>query len=399
MLPLGLTGADQRAFYRTLADSHSVRVEVAVTDLNGDVLSRLDPDAISGQVNVDADAAITRSLTMSILDPSRSLALDSDSPADGALYLDRMLRVVYSVKVPGLGWVDVPVFTGPVTKVDRAGALVNVECQGKEALALGAFWHPMTLKKGHDKVGAIRTILRERAGETRFDLPDLPWRLHRTVSFGREAVPWTEARRIARSMDRQLFYDGRGVCRLRNYPGHVFTFRSGDGGLIVSAPQVSYSTERVRNAVWVKGGKPKGVTTDDDPNTPAPKSVPDVQFRDVAPPWHPLSPVRLGRKLTDGTVIPLHRLEVIENPRIRSREEARRVAKRRLNDLLMEAVDVTFESLPVPHLEPMDIIRVTTREATVQVRLRSYSLPLVVGENMSVGFHKLVSVPRRRNRR
>lgn len=394
MLPLGLTGAEQRALHRTLADSHSVRVDVAVTDLNGDVLSRLDPDAISGQVNVDADAPVTRSLTMSILDPSHSLALDSDSPADGALYLDRMLHVVYSVKVPTLGWVDVPVFTGPVTKVDRAGELVNVECQGKEALALGAFWYPMTLKKGHDKVGAIRTILRDRAGENRFDFPDLAARLHRTASFGRQSVPWTEARRIARSMNRQLFYDGRGVCRLRAYPGHGFTFRSGDGGLIVGAPQVAYSTERVRNAVWVKGGKPKGVATDDDPNTPAPKSVPDVQFRDVASPSHPLSPVRLGRNGVSRFL-----LEVIENPRIRSRAEAKRVARRRLNDLLMEAVDVTFESLPVPHLEPMDIIRVTTREATVQVRLRSYSLPLVVGENMSVGFHKLVSVPRRRNRR
>lgn len=406
--PGELRRAETRAFEAALTEPHTVRVRVSVLDLDGEHLDHLDAKLVDGQVNVDADAEVIRSASLTLFDPDHALHLDSDSPSDGALFLDRMLRVTYGVWVADLGdgsWVDVPVFTGPIVKLDRDVDVINVECHDKSVLAQGQCWRPLTIRRGTRKVAAIRTILAERAGETRFDLPDLPGRLDAPLSLGRLSTPWSRARRIARGLDRQLFYTAAGICRLRRWPGNVtWTFGA---RAVLTPPQLGYSTEDVRNVVWVRGGKPKGVRKrfdpiPDDPDTPKDESVsvdeqvddvPDVMAEVVAPRSHPLSPWRLGR---NG--VPRFLVHVLENDHIRTREDARRRAKRRLDDLLEEALDVSFDSMPVPHLEPGDRVRVSTGDWSMAFRLRQFSLPLVVGSPMSVGYHARVSVRRRRVR-
>lgn len=398
MLDLGLRRTELRAFHRTLAASHSIRVRVYVLDMTHDRMANLTDELIDGQVNVDADGEPTRSATVNFYDRRRTMDFDSDSPANGALFANRMLRITYGVKVDEIAdWVDVPVFTGPVTKLDRSDHIVTVEAQGKEVLALGAAWQPMTIKKGVTKIDAIRRVMRERGGEHRFDLPDLGSKLPKAVSLGRESVPWHVAQKIARSLNRQLFYDGRGVLRLRRHPEHAaFTFRDGQRGTVTAAPQVSFSMDEVRNAIWVKGGVPK--TTKKEQAQPTDKAdnkekekERGVRHFETAGRAHPLSPWRLGRP--DA---PRFLLEVIDNDSIRTEKEAREVAKRVLRHKLHQLVEVTFDSLPVPHLEEGDLVRVDTGTYGGDMPLRQFSLPLRHSELQSVGYLRHVSVKRRR---
>lgn len=601
--------ADKRKFERTIVSSHEMRVRVRLLTLDGDDVSDLTDDLLDGQVNVDTTAETDRSLSLTVADPRHQLNLDSDAASDGAIYLDRMIRVDYRVFVAGLDeWADVPVFTGPIVTMSRNGGEIELSCLGKERLAQGQCWRPLTIKKGHNIVDAIRTILRERAGETRFAFPEKSKRLAHSVSIGRMQQPWAVAQRLAAAIDRQLYYDGAGVCRLRKIPQHsVYTFRDGDGGSVLSDPAVTYDATTVRNVVWVKGGKPKGAqgknkgddkdnrddgpallaeprelipqragrlsdvypgavdlapkqldepspltihdpyehlfvggheidwltqsqlnvmqdvdgrtvtisqgsyttavaasggthagggTIDvqpddgdyvhtvasmrragfaawhrdpsqgdwghhihavsifsknaaagaksqvqsyltntgdglggapygprvelfnhlrarmaewvdiphssgaiDDDNSPQPRDpVPDHEPKPVtafaiAPRSNPMSPWKLGR---EGA--PLYLVEQIERTHARTKKDAEQAAREALEAMLMEGVDVSFDALPIPHLEPLDRVRVATDTTSLTFVLKAFSLPLLHSGSMSVGANKRVTPARKRIR-
>lgn len=386
MRTLGLTNAERTVYHDALRASHTRRVDVELTNLDGDTLAPLGGRLLDGQVLVDMDADVTRVASLSLLDPDHTLNFDTDSPDDGAMFLDRMLRITYRVRIDG-GWVDVPLFLGPVTKLDRAGDVVEVEAQGKEALAMAAAWRPFTVAKGTPKVVAIRRIMRERAGESEFSLPDLRAKLPESVSLGRYSDPWAAARRIASSMDRQLFYTGDGRLELRRWPERpVWTFRGGTGGDVVSGVSVSHNAERVRNTVVVTGGKPKGRKD-------------RVRAQAVAPPGHALSPQRLGRTNGQGEFVPRHLVERVEDDAIRSRSEANTKARRMLADLLREEVSVMFDVLPIPHLDAGDLVRAEADGIAVDFRLRQFSIPLGAGDaGMSVGYLRKTKIRRGRIR-
>lgn len=405
MYPLGLITTSKRAYLAACVSSHEIRVRVSLLNLAEQELSDLTDLIYDGQVNIDVGGdRADRSLTLSLFDPRQRLSFDPDSPADSALYLNRMIKVTYGVWVAGgTGWVDVPVFTGPITKLDRpADELISVECLGKEAIANREAWRPYTIKKGAKKTSAIQAILRERAGESSFDFPDLNTRLNKTISLGRTTKPWAAARKIARSMGKQLYYDGDGVCRLREPSSNVFTFAAGAGGSIMSPVQIGYDLTDFANVVYVKGGQPKG-SKSSDPKSPPPDGdsdsqaahVPDIRWVEMLGASHPLSAARLGRIGTSGGFI----VQTIENDKIRSRSEAKRVAKRELRDRVLAATSISFDALPLPFLEPNDLVRVNTDDGAISSRIDQLSLPLRVGENMSVGYLKKVSTSTRRHRR
>lgn len=384
MQRMGLTRAELRAYHKALRDNQTRRVRVAVQNLDGETLAHLTPTVLDGQVIVDLDAEVTRTLTMQFLDPNHALNFDSDSPDDGALYADRMLRVYYSVRVPDLGrHVSCVVFTGPLVKLDRNGDVVTIEAHGKERLALGELWRPLAIKKGTPKVDAVRTLM-DQAGETRYAFPTLKTRLPKRKSVNRFQSAWKVARHIAHSMDRQLFYPGNGICTMRHYPRTpLFTFNTGERGEVVSDVAISNTMDDFRNVVLVVGGKPKGAKH-------------RVRARAIAPKHHPLSPDRLGR---NGQ--PRFMVEKIEDDSIRSRKEARRRAERVLEDRLRSVAQVTFDSVPIPHLDPGDWVRVRTDDGVVSFRLRQFSIPLgTEGEQvMPIGYLKKTDVSRRRIRR
>lgn len=377
MIPLGLSVAGLRALEQQMRSTSQIRVHLTLLNLAGDEVADLSTRLLDGQVNIDTSGETVRQLSATLNDPNHELHLDSDAPGDGALYADRMLRATYGFYVPNLGrWVDVPVFTGPVATMSRDGGSIQVGCLGKEHLAQGQAWRPMALKKGMNVADAIRVLLRERAGETNFAFGTTRKRLPKAVSVGRLDSPWVVARRLAEGIGRQLFYDGAGVCRLRTPPSaSLFTF---DGDVVLTDPQVTYDLASVRNTVWVKGHKPKGKDR--------------VTATAVAPRTHPLSPYRLGR---NGE--PRHLVEVVERDSVRSAKDANGLAHDVLHGLLMEGVEATFDALPIVHLDPLDVVRLSTEVGSITFKLRQASLPLVHSGVMSVGALKRVT-PKRRKR-
>jgi len=375
MMPAGLSSATVRAFNTALTTHHEINVQVTIQDLNGNSLSDVSGRLLDGQVNVDADADITRTATVTLLDQDRSLPFDSTSPADASLYLDRMLHITYGVLLAG-SWVRVPVFTGPVSKLDRSDATINVEAQGKETLAAGGVWAPIALHTGVRKTSAIISLLQSRAGENQFSIPDLPELMPGPISLGRAEPSWPTAQRIARSMNRQLFYDGAGICRLRTFPAtttYMFTDQT-----TTSRPQISYTTQDLANTVIVIGGVPKGAKN-------------HINYTLVAPSSHPLSPAKLGR---NG--VARHMVKVVQDDAIINTAAASRLANSTLNASLAQAVDASFDAIPIPHLEPLDVC---TLAGATTFAVRKFSLPLVAGPAMTVGYLRNLAVkPRRVNR-
>lgn len=422
MFRTGLSGADLRLFHAALGDHRKIRVRVDRIPLDGTLPvmypgETLQETVLDGQVDMAVDGEFSRTASVVFEDPRNRIQFGFDD----------MIRVWYGVRCDDLDdWVDVPVFTGPVRKLDWSESAATVEAHGKEVFHTEQAFQPFTLRKGMKKTAAIRELL-ERGGETHFDIPDRSARLPKSVSVagseddkgygkrlrrarqrardkrtvGGQDTRWDKAQQIADSMNMQLFYDGRGVATLRARPDNtVYTFRDGTGGVVMSAPQVSRSIDRVRNCVRVKGGFPKALvqqvnaanSDDVDKNDMKLKESDRVRYSIIAPRSHPLSPWSLG--LDEE---PLYLPDFVDNEHIRSKGEAHALARHRLDEGLRAEADVTFDCLPVPHLEEADLVRVSTAAVTEVFRLRSFSLPLTHAGVMSVGYRKLVSNPSRRN--
>lgn len=380
MIPLGLKVDELKLFEKTLRSTHEFRVRIGVLNLSGAEISDVTDRLLDGQVNFDSTGEATRQLSLTLDDPGRKLSLDSSSPDDGALYADRMIRVEYDVYTPSLGrWVEVPLFTGPITAMNRNGSQVELTCLGKEHLAGGQAWRPLNIGPGTNVVTAIKTILRERAGETLFAFPTSRARVPKPgVSLGAMSSPWAAAVGLAKSIGCQLYYDGAGVCRLRGNPRtSVFTF---NGDSVLTDPAVTYDLSSIINTVLVKGKK-------------AAKAKQAVTATAIADRSHPMSPYAIGR---NGE--PRHYVELVENDKIRSNAQARAIANSTLRDRLLEGVTCDFDALPQPHLEPLDIVRLNVPGAAVTFVLHRASIPLVHSGVMSVGTNRRVTPNRSRIR-
>jgi hypothetical protein len=369
---LGLTSAELRDFTDLLLSNHHVRIEVALLGLTHTYVSSISSQLVDGQVTIDADAEISRSANMTFYDPKRSMALDSFSPSDGAMYLDRMIRVYYVVASPD--WsrkYTVPLFCGPISKVDRTDAIINVEAQGKELLAMDPIWAARSFRKGVRKVDVIKSLM-QTAGESKFSLRTSYSKLPKDLAVSSEHNPWAVSRQIANGLGYQLFYDARGVCTMRSYPVNPsFNFREGTGNALLSKPQVGYDTAGLVNAVKVKGMIPKGKKTPAKP----------ITYLALPPVSHPLSPQNLGR---NGR--PRYIAEAIEDDAITSMAEAKALGDSRLKRALLESTTVAFDSLPAPHLEPRDVIGLYTSEFSTTTSLRKMTIPLNVTNPSTVGY-------------
>lgn len=363
----------QRTPYRkTLSSVYTKRIRVALLDRAGNTVENLTRAFQGGQVNVEARRDVSRMANLSILDAKGKYGFDADTYQGGELDLTRMVRIFWVVDGPLLDEpISVPVFTGPVTRLQRVGALVQIEAQGKEAYGLTPSRRTLTIKKGARRTDAIKTILRERMGETRLNaIPDLDARLPSDVVVGPKDQPWKKALRIGDSFNRQLYYDGAGVPRLRPRPGKVtWHFRGGEnGGEITSPVSVSADLTNVKNHVRVTGATPKG------------KKQPIVAVA-TADQHDPLSPWRLG---PPGA--PMWLVDEVSNDHLRSQRECQQLANRKLKDGLRLIHDTSFNAVPVPHLDPLDLAKVLTDYESATTRLETFTLPLGLGEEMTIGY-------------
>lgn len=373
MIDLGLRASEMDELIELLKSSHWIHVTIQVLKLDHTYVSDASSMLVSGQVNIKADADVTRSCTLELFDPTNSVDFISDSPSDGALYMDRMIRVVYSVAPPSKNkWFDIPVFVGPLVKVSRDGLTVKVEANGKEILSQDAPHRPKTFGEGRKKTSIIKSCLKEFSGEVdrKIDIPDLEEKAGK-VKFGADSNPWKVYKSLAGSMHRHLFYDGRGVCRMRSRPNAVvFTFGE---RMMIREPDVSYDMAGVVNSVVVNGKKPKG-------------SKKKVKGRATLGRDHPLSPHKLGR---NG--VPRYLTRVVSDNSCKTAKACRKRAREILNGLAREALEVKVDTLPMPLLEEDDPIRFSTGSFTGQAKLTEMTIPLTASGTASVGYLRRVA--------
>lgn len=364
MRRLGLSDADLRTFHRGLVQTHERRIRVAVYDLDGNVLTHLTPDVLDGQVMVDATGGPdqpTRILDLSFLDPSRSIHFEPASAGDAPLHRSRVIQVIDSRRVPDLeDWIDVEVFTGIVWDFDRQGAEVTLVAHGMERQALGQAWKPATYKKHRKKTEVIKEILAAAGEPALGGIPDLAARMPERMTVARMDSPWPRAKRLAASMDRQLFYPGPGKPVLRRLPSRpVFTFR--DDRHLLTEVKIDRDPEGVFNTFVAVGSKKKG-------GKHRPQAVATL------PPSHPLNPRPVTGIGRNGKELRLVNRE--ENRQIKSNAEARARANRMADAGARVLVNYSFDSIPIPHLDENDLVRVVTEQGTFLIRMEKWSLPL-----------------------
>lgn len=370
---MGLSPAQLRRYHDTITDTHERRITLEVLTLEGRLIRSLDSKLLDGQVTVDVTRTPTRIADIRILDENRSLDFEPDSPAAIPLHRSRMLRIIDSRLVPGIGdWVDCPVITGVIWDFSREGAEVSLVVHGKEEQMMGAQWTPHTFPKKSKKTNAIRQLALG-SGERSLSIPDLPVTLPNRMSILRLDPQWPKARRVAASMTRRLFYNGQGKLLLLPYSDQpVYTF---DAALLTEV-EIGRPTDNIKNVWEVLGGKPKG----------SKRRVTSGPI--MLSPTHPLSAARLGR---NGEWLRL--VEHVENDHIKTKRETVRQARRLRDDHAKLTSEYRFDSLPIPHLEEWDMVAVRTDEyGRILIRMREWSIPLGPDpQPMPVGSLKNVS--------
>lgn len=388
MMPLGLTASELRQYHARLFLPHDFTVDVDVLYLDERPKGRLDAEFIDGQVNIQPDsAAISRTATFTIHDPTHSLSLDPESPWEGAVYFDRMVRVRHTVLMPWGPVTAVP-FVGPMTKLSREGSTLTIECQDKAVLAIEGR-PPMRRKKGTKAVAAIHDFM-WATGERnfRFQVSDeiRKKRLDQDYSVGWSASPWSVCQKIASKLGCQLVYACDGALLLREAPSTVALWY--DATDLTTGLKIDFDASSVRNHVRVTGqipAKPK-------------QKKKAKKFTETATPRskHPMSPKNPNFQRNGA---PLWRPLLIEDTSIKKHGEAERRAESELARALPVEVKAAWDALPVFHLDKGDLIGVHTDAGDFKAPLREGSLPLGIGGDASMGRAKRVSKPRRTGRR
>jgi len=372
MLNLGLSSEDLKKFEMSLYTGYDLKIVAQVLDLNHRYLADVSTMLLDGQVNYSYTDPINYTASMILLDPDELIGFDSSSPSDGALYADRMIRLVYCVYSELLPrWVDVPIFCGPVSKVSRNDALLSVACKGKEALTSkpSVAWIAKTYKKGTKGAVAIKDIMTIH-GETKFDIPNETYVFGMDHVLSTETAVWEFAQGM-KGTTRQLFYDGRGVLRLRDIPSQPsWTFTE---PTLLNVPNLDYNHDDIRNGAFVKGATPLGK-----------KQLLASRFLPTA---DPSNPVALGR-----TNAPRRLMEIVEDSTLTSQAAVNSAADKLLELVGKTNVGFDFDSFTIPHLEPGDVFQLATRDVSIPIRLMAYSIPLKAGAQTNGAIKKISGI-------
>lgn len=389
MIELHLTHAEEKQFEDALISNRQRwRVLVNVHNANEKKLHTLsEPETVvlGGSIQVDCTAAVTRSLSLTFTDPRGKLRFEVNSPLRGAIYTNRFISVTHGIWVEDMEeWVDVPTFFGPVTGYSQDGDQVTVEAQGKESLMLEPYLatEGYSIKKNTEITEAVRLVAK-KAGEEKFDLDSLTHKIKADKVVRPTDQPWLIIAGGSRDAttgaskglvgygdtDRIAFFDGRGklvVRRLSKNPTWTF-----DGDSMVTEPGYAFDMLNFRNSVKVTGAEPSG------------KGKKPLTATKSLPPNHPLSPQSLMRNNK-----PRFMTDFVNAKSLKKQEDVDKRAEEVLERRAMSGLDVSFDSLIIPHLEEGDRVRVQDDKAVVEFSLLNFSIPLIVGESMSVGLNR-----------
>lgn len=385
-----LTHSELGAFHAALRHSRKYYLDVRILDRNENQISSLTAPGslvVGGQVDVDTSRAVTRSISIDVIDPTHRLYLDPDSPHKGALYPGQSLRVLRWEWVEELtDWIMVPVFWGPISLFTRKGHEVTIEGQGKESLYLepGLLWEPLTFRKGFPTVTALHDVLYRR-GERRFALPHMNNRLPNKLSLTRHDEPWKVAKALAHSLNRQLYVTGDGIVKVRSTPSsavlpmYATTIPGKPESVVLTEPELKVDFfADMRNTQEVLGPQPVGKQK-------------RIRAVELPPAGDPLSPSSLA---IHGA--PRYLVYSEENDTIKRQSFARLRAQYLSRHNALLTVDAQFTCLPHPHLEELDVIALIMEDTTILLQMQKFSIPLTADGVMTVGSNKRTSLHRRR---
>ena len=371
MFDLGLDPVELEALVSSLAGSEQIRTRVLLLDLNHNIvedLSHLGPD---GSTSINGGADIQSSASCSLFDPRGESGLDVVTDVAGVRPPDRMLQVYRGSLVNDV-WVDVPVFCGPIVDVSRDGDYLTIEAQSKDVLALDKPWRSYTVKKGTLVTDAVRLILANMTGETRFKIQASSKKLANDVSVGADSTPLETVRTLLNGIGFVSFFDAEGWFVAKPPTTEVgFVFTDRDGGFVTSRVTRDYRSEGIVNAVRVTSANGKNKA----------EAVAEVN--------HPFAPAKLGRNAVGRFL-----WEDIQSESNLSKAQCQTQANQKLAELLLDAVSVSFEGLPVPFLDAWDVVRVSADSVAVDVRFTQMSVPWGLGLS-SYGFLPRVKARKR----
>lgn len=404
MQPLG-SAALMAAYRERITASHDYDLLVDVLSMNEKPL--YPAVLIDGQINIQRDAGVRRTGTLTLLDPDSGLNLDTGSPSKGALFANKMVRVRHVVDVPGFGNVISTPIVGPISRLNRNGATIDIEIQDKTALAiLGC--PPLTVTKGMNSVAAIVKIMRERTGEDRFRVPSgTRHRLTRnySVAWPDESSPWAVCSAIARAAGLQLLYSCDGYLTLRprltqsvfefgalnltsavsgdsDFAGFVNYARATAGDKIVRTAEAPVDHPMAPgNAEFMRNGVKRYLPSLADVNDPGDR------------------PERPGTKRRKASKAQLKKFGIEMEKYATEVSTARALAQATANSLLAAGLpmnaNLACSTVPAFHLDVDDPVKLTTPTDTTILPFSEASIPLVSGD-MSLGLLRRVSRPGRR---
>lgn len=363
-------------YWDLLRTHHRVVPEVYILNNSGQLMGNASGHLVSGTIDMDAEADVTRSGKLSLLDPHNSLGLDFSGSAVGAAYYNRMVKVFYKIQsLDRTVTFRSPVFTGPITDANRNGVMVDLEVKGKEILAQDGMLNDYSWPAGWSRSAIIMNALNVRTGETQFsDQSNGAYALGAQWVVEQGENLWKRLKELADGMGAQLFYDGDGTARIR--PKSVYPIFTIDTSWLTEEPDLVFDSDRIKNVVSVTGG-----------STPiSPTENVKMKFEAWPSPQHPFSPQAIGRNGVPR-VIP----HFISDDSLMSFSDIINIAWVNLEADLLSCSGATAVSVIAPFLEENDVVTISHPKLYANVSMTKWTIPLVGDSEMSLNMFSSTS--------
>jgi hypothetical protein len=230
-------------------------------------------------------------------------------------------------------------------------------------------------------VGDLIKQIARRHGERMLSVPRTNRKMPEDAKMFDKATQETGAWPLLQSLAgaQQLLYmaNGRLTLRSQRHKSPAYVFNDGPNGEVLSVPTVEWDMTVFRNTLELRAFQKKQANE---------KENPTLRVTARLEPGHPLSAQSLARNNQ-----PRELLQVVATEDVYANgAAAKRDAKKLLNRAATNAQSVQFDSLPIPILEPGDMVALDM-EGRPRTRFiaKRFSLPLTPGV-MTMGYTRKV---------
>lgn len=384
--------SDWKAYLDTLKRGHTVRTRAYVMDSTEQGWRGWDisPFITGGQIDMDTSQEPSRVLSLTVLDAEHNIAVtDPAASMKGGLWIGSIIQVWYDVAVPELEtWVECPVFTGPVAKLERQGAEVTIGALGKEAFLVPPSAYNNVFSKTNVTASTksrrqMLVALLDAVGEPQVldwqgDTGSLPKHFDPVKSFRKADSDYLKFARQIVGESHQFFYDGEGRPRVRSANTQATTNLA---GLELTEASSSFDLSEVRNRARTTMQKNPAHKAG---NPPSP-----VVFTSTRQPNDPLSAQSLQR---NG--VPRYLDADSSGSDFKAEAQAKKAGLAALGGY---SEDVNVDIIPVPFLNPFDYVQVEEHgqgSGLIRFKVRKFSFPLHAGDSMSLGYTRRILDPK-----